>query len=185
MGTSVKLIEPVVLVSECCAIRCHKAAKPCNRRLRALATVLSPDRHKVQLRLKNASHLLSPCSRPCTMFDLCHFSSIAVGEGPHVLVSGHLLEPTASICISCLALRPSPKRGRSAMCTSTLLQLLGLSMLTFSDTFETARLRRDACTARMYLVATLLQHHIGSDRIFECFRIFSQKRRQQRRAYLN
>merc|ERR1712196_238018 len=149
MGTSVKLIEPVVLVSECCAIRCHKAAKPCNRRLRATATVLSPDRHKVQLRLKNASHLLSPCSRPCTMFDLCHFSSIAVGEGPHVLVSGHLLEPTAAIC------------------TSTLLQLLGLSMLTFSDTFETARmyrratarLRRDACTARMYLVATLLQHH--------------------------
>jgi hypothetical protein len=73
----------------------------------------------------------------------------------------------ASICITCLALRPSPKRGRSAMCTSTLLQLLGLSMLTFSDTFETARhrratarLRRDACTARMYLVATLLQHNI-------------------------
>jgi hypothetical protein len=28
------------------------------------------------------------------MFDLCHFSSIAVGEGPHVLVSGHLLEPS-------------------------------------------------------------------------------------------
>jgi len=118
--------------------------------------------------LKNASHLLSPSSRPCTMFDLCHFSSIAVGEGPHVLVSGDLLEPTASICIACLALRPSPKRGRSAMCTSTLLQLLGLSMLTFSDTFETARmyrratarLRRDACTARMYLVATLLQHHV-------------------------
>jgi len=164
----VKLIEPVVLVSECCAIRCHKAATPRNRRLRATATVLSPDRHKVQLRFKKREPSTLSLFSPCTMFDLCHFSSIAVGEGPHVLVSGHLLEPTASICIACLALRPSPKRGRSAMCTSTLLQLLGLSMLTFSDTFETARmyrratarLRRDTCTARMYLVATLLQHHI-------------------------
>merc|ERR1712118_428838 len=109
------------------------------------------------------SHLLSSfLSR--TMFDFGSFSSIAVGEGPLFLVSGRSSAESSGVNLHCLpGLAAPPQRVPSAMCTSILLQLLGLSMLTFSDTFETARmyrratarLRRDACTARMYLVATL------------------------------
>merc|ERR1712118_195224 len=140
----------------------------CNRSLRATATVLSADRHNVQLRLKNTSHLLSSfLSR--TMFDFGSFSSIAVGEGPLFLVSGRSSAESSGVNLHCLpGLAALPAAGSECNVHFDLATTLGLSMLTFSDTFETARmyrratarLRRDACTARMYLVATLLQHHV-------------------------
>jgi hypothetical protein len=119
--------------------------------------------------VKKTRAIYSPpfCRVPCSTSG--HFLASQSGKDLIFwLAGGHLRSQVESICIACLALRPSPQRVPSAMCTSILLQLLGLSMLTFSDTFETARmyrratarLRRDACTARMYLVATLLQHNI-------------------------
>merc|ERR1712118_453138 len=114
------------------------------------------------------SHLLSSfLSR--TMFDFGSFSSIAVGEGPLFLVSGRSSAESSGVNLHCLpGLAALPAAGSECNVHFDLATTFGVVYVDVLDTFETARmyrratarLRRDACTARMYLVATLLQHHV-------------------------